>query len=260
MVNDDDRTDGPAPEEAQAEERPGPSPSAAAGRPHQQPSRQTIARDERRRRAGRRTSRRRWFFGIGGGTIALMLITGLFLPSLPRGGTTTSGQADDAPRSGTEVPVQLGDIIEPGAGHDDYETLPPTSGPRYATPAPWGVHAAQIDDETVVRNLEVGAVVFNHNLESEAELSDLRLFVEALPGYPGCYVAHPYAAVPAGSVTLTAWGWTQEVAGVDRFLMETFVDDHVNQGPQFVGLSCGALPAAPTPDQATSPDDAGGGE
>ena len=265
MTNDDDRTDGPASEEAPTPERAqGPAAQPGVRRaPGRQrlPSRQTIARDERRDRSGRRTSRRRWFYGIGGGTIAIMLIAGLFLPSLPGPGTTASAdQVDDTPPSGTAVPVQPGDIIEPGAGHDPYSTLPPTSGPRYAEPAPWGAHDAQIDDETVVRNLAVGAVVFNHNLESEAEVSDLRLFVESLPGYPGCYVVHPYAAVPSGSVTLTSWGWTQQVAGVDRFLMETFVDDHVNLGAQFLGLSCGAPPAVPTPDAATSPADTEQGE
>ena len=190
-----------------------------------------------------------------------MLIGGLFAGSLPGRGTTTSGGSEDeVPLSGTEVPVQPGGIIEPGAGHDAYSTLPPTSGPRYAEPASWGMHEAQIDDETVVGNLAVGAVVFNHNLESEAELTDLRQLVEALPGYPGCYVVHPYAGVPAGSVTLTAWGWTREIAGVNRLLMQTFVDDHINQGAQFLSASCGATPAVPTPDVATSPVDTGQGE
>ena len=250
MVNDDERTNGSAPEEAEdaaeAEPRVRPEP-----RPERQASRRTVARDERRRRSARKGSRRRWLIGIGGGTIAFMLIAGLFLPSVNFGSTTSTDQPDDAPLSGTEVPVQPGDIIEPDAAHEGYSTLPPTSGPRYAEPAPWGVHDTQIADETVVRNLEVGAVVFNYNLESEAEVTDLRQLVEALPGYPGCYVVHPYADVPAGSVTLTAWGWSQQVASVDRFLLQTFADDHVNNGPQFLGLSCGALPAIPTPDSAT---------
>ena len=141
--------------------------------------------------------------------------------------------------SGTDMPIQPGGVIEPGAAHDPYSTLPPTSGPRYAKPGPWGVHDEQIDDEAIVRSLEVGAVVFNHNLESEAEVRDLRRFVEELPRYPGCYVVHPYGGVSAGRVTLTAWGRIQEVAGVDRFLMRTFVDDHVNQAPQFLGPWCG---------------------
>ncbi len=259
MVNDDERADDSAPEEApeaaEAEPRVRPGP-----RPERLASRRTTARDERRRRSARKTSRRRWLIGIGGGAIALMLIAGLFLPSVNFGSTTALDQGDDAPLSGTEVTVQLGDTIEPGAAHDDYSTLPPTSGPRYAELAPWGVHDTQIADETVVRNLEVGAVVFNYNLESEAEVTDLRQLVEALPGYPGCYVVHPYDGVPAGSVTLTAWGWTQQVAGVDRFLIQTFADDHVNAGPQFLGLSCGALPATPTPDTATPTADTPQGE
>lgn len=244
MVNDDERTDGPAPEEAE---------EAASGEPHIEPvvrpqrqaSHRTVARDDRRRRSARKSSGRRWLIGIGGGTIAAMLIAGLFLPSVNFGSTIALDQGDDAPLSGTAVPVQPGDTIEPGVSHDAYSTQPPTSGPRYADPAPWGAHAAQIDDETVVRNLEMGAVVFNYNLESEAEIADLRQLVEALPGYPGCYLLQPYAGVPSGSVTLTAWGWTQQVAGVDLFLIQTFANDHVNAGPQFIDLACGASPAEP---------------
>ena len=251
MVNDNERTDGPAPEEAEDTAAARPDVHPAAG-PQRQASRRTVARDERRRRSARKTSRRRWLFGIGGGAIAAMLIAGLFAGSLPgRGTTTLADQGDDAPLSGTAVPEQPGETIELGAGHDDYSTLPPTSGPRYAEPAPWGVHDAQIADETVVRNLQMGAVVFNYNLASEDEVADLRQLVEALPGYPGCYVVHPYAGVPAGSVTVTAWGWIQEIAGVDRFLMQTFAADHLNQGSQFHGPSCGAMPATPTPDTAT---------
>lgn len=245
MVNDDERTDGPAPDGAQAEPEPRIEPR------QRQASRRTVARDDRRRRSARKSSRRRWLIGIGGGTVALMLIAGLFLPSVNFGSTIALDQGDDTPLAGTAVPVQPGDTIAPGASHDAYSTQPPTSGPRYAEPAPWGVHDTQIDDETVVRNLEVGAVVFNYNLESEAEVADLRQLVEGLPGYPGCYVVHPYAGVPRGSVTLTAWGWTQQVAGVDSFLIRTFAADHVNAGPQFLGPSCGAPPATPTPDAAT---------
>ena len=261
MVNDDEqKTDGPEPEEVQ-DEAAAEAPARPSPRPPRGPSRRTVTRDERRRRSARKTSRRRWFFGLGGGVIALMLIAGLFLPSVGNLGRSTvpADSPDEGPLSGTDVPVQPGEIIEPGADHVAYSTLPPTSGPRYAEPASWGVHEAQVDDETIVRNLEVGAVVFNHSLESEAEVADLRQFVEAQPGYPGCYVVQPYAGVTPGSVTLTAWGWTQEVAGVDRFLMQTFIDDHVNQGPQFLDLTCGAPPAAPTavptPDAATSPAD-----
>ena len=262
MVNDDEQKDGAEPEEVQ-DEAAAEAPARPSPRPPRGPSRRTVSRSTRRSRSARKTSRRRWLFGIGGGAIALMLIAGLFLPSVGNLGRSTvpADSPDEGPLSGTEVPVQPGEIIEPGADHAAYSTLPPTSGPRYAEPAPWGVHEAQIDDETIVRSLEVGAVVFNYSLESEAEVADLRQFVEAQPDYPGCYVVQPYAGVTTGSVTLTAWGWTQEMAGVDRFLMQAFVDDHVNAAPLFVDRTCGAPPAVPTavptPDAATSSADTG---
>lgn len=260
---DDERADGPAsdegtePEEAQ-DAAPAEQDARPGARQQQRRSRSTLARSERRRRASRKASRRQWYVGIGGGTIALMLIAGLFLPSL--GGLSRhivpTDEADNTPLAGTALPVQPGGEIEIGAAHDAYSTQPPTSGPGYADAAPWGVHAAQIDDETVVRNLAMGAVVFNSNLGSEEQQADLRQLIESLPGYPGCYILHPYEGIPAGSVTMTAWGWTQNVTGADPFLIQTFADDHVNQGPQFLGPSCGAPPPAETPEEAPTPEEA----
>ena len=169
-----------------------------------------------------------------------MLITGLVLPSIGTFGTATTPTQEPEVLAGTKVAQQPGGIIEPGTAPVAYTTTPPTSGPRYAEAAPWGVLDQQADDETVVRNLELGGIAFNYHLESDDEIADLQELVEALPDYPGCYLMQPYEGIPAGNVTLTAWTRTQQVPGVDRFLIQSFAADHRNQGPQFIDSACGA--------------------
>jgi hypothetical protein len=189
---------------------------------------------------------------LGGGSIALALIAGLLVPSLGQltGANTPSADLGDSNGDGAStlagnvIPIQTGAVIEVGTEHDAYSVLPPTSGPRYAEGAPWGVHEAQVDDEFVVRNLEQGGVVVSYNLSDEAATADLRTFVEAQDGYPGCFIMHPYSGITAGSVTLTSWGWIDSYAGVNRGGMQPFVDDHLNAGPEYVSATCGDTSAA----------------
>ena len=70
-------------------------------------------------------------------------------------------------------------------------------------------------------------------------MTGLNRFVASLPGYPNCYVVHPYPGLADGSVTLTAWGWTHAVELADTAAMEAFAADHRNQAPRFIE-ECGA--------------------
>ena len=118
--------------------------------------------------------------------VALALIAGLALPSIGVG-TTGDLPVSERELSGTLVDEQPHEIIEPGADAD-YSTSPPTSGPSYDEPVEWGIHTKQIADESIVRNLQYGAVVFNHSLTREEDIADLHGYAEALFGFPACYV------------------------------------------------------------------------
>lgn len=205
------------------------------------PSRRTVSREERRRRTIARRKRRRAIYMAGGSIIAAMLIFGLALPSLGNLGQNPSTDDTSAPQQlvGTEIPVVEAGIIEPGADHPPYSTVPATSGPRYANPASWGVHESQQVEEAVVQNLAIGAVVFNHNLTDEAQVAELHSYAEGLVGYPACYVVQPHSGVEPGTITMTSWGWTQQVDEVDRFQMNLFVADHRNKGLEFIDNVCG---------------------
>ena len=205
------------------------------------PSRRTAAREERRSRAASRRARKRRFYMAGGLVIALALIAGLALPSFGIVNQTTDvPQAQ--PRAGTQLAIQDGDTLEPGATAD-YDTDPPTSGPSWAEGADWGVQTEQQPNEAVVRNLRNGAIVFNYALADESAVADLQAFVEGLDGYPDCYVMQPHSAVPDGAVSLAAWGWTTKppVAPDDTAAMQAFVDSRRANGPDSPdGGGCGA--------------------
>ena len=134
------------------------------------------------------------------------------------------------PRAGTQLAIQDGDTLEPGATAE-YDTNPPTSGPSWAEGAPWGVQTEQQPNEAVVRNLRNGAIVFNYALADESAVADLRAFVEGLDGYPDCYLMQPHSAVPEGAVSLVAWGWTTTAAPGDSDAMQAFVESHRANGP-----------------------------
>ncbi|MDA0797208.1 MAG: DUF3105 domain-containing protein [Chloroflexi bacterium] len=218
------------------------------------PSRRTIQREQRRRRSTARRARKRTIYGILGGLVAATLILGIALPSFAGLMTHSQNGADatgDTPRVGTAVAVQPSSVLEDGTSYTAYPSDPPTSGPSYAAGVDWGIYTEQQANEAVVRNLEQGAIVVNHSLTDEAQLADLTSYLEAQLGYPGCFIAQPYASVAEGSVTLTSWGWTETYPGVDRPGMQRFVDDHRNNGVSFEGQTCGAdttLPEAGTLD------------
>ncbi len=205
-------------------------------------ARRSQLREDRRHRSSAKRARRRLIFGSIGGVFGLALIAGLFVPQLGSiGGGRNFGIADpEVPEVGTAVAIQPGGVIEPGAEHDPYTTTPPTSGPRHADPAPWGVSDVPLADESVLTNLERGGVAISFNLADDAQAIALKDFASGQAGYPGCLVAAPNEAVSVGSVVLTSWGWTQEFTGVDRIGMDAFLAVHLNQAPLFFGVDCGA--------------------
>jgi hypothetical protein len=207
------------------------------------PSRRTTLREKRRRRSTARKSRKRTIYGILGGLVAATLILSIALPSfaglIPSGGSSSNDTTADIPSVGTRVAPQPSSVLEDGASYGEY-SVPPTSGPSYAAGLDWGIYTEQQANESIVRNLEQGAIVVNYNLSDEAQISDLTNYLQVQLGYPGCFIAQPHSGVAGGNVTLTSWGWTETYTGVDRPGMQAFVDDHRNNAPLFEGPTCGA--------------------
>ena len=175
----------------------------------------------------------------GGLLIALALITGLALPSFGINPAPTGPEQRET--AGTRVAIQDGDVLDAGETVE-YQTSPPTSGPSLADPIPWGVHEEQAPDEAVVRNLRNGGIVFNYQLASDSQQTELEAFVASLPGYPDCYIVQPHAAVDEGEITVTAWGWINTLTPSETNAMRDFVDDHRANtlDAESRGESCGA--------------------
>ena len=205
-------------------------------------SRRTIARDERRHRARSKRRRRNLFFAVGGTTIALMLIGALFVPNLQifqGGGGAGAGASAAGDGVGTSF-SSLGRSHVLAGTQVQYNSVPPTSGSHYDTLALWGVYESQLQDRTVVHNLEHGGVNINYNLSDEGQVAALREFVEGQPGFPGCFILQPHLDVLEGTTVFTSWQWLQEFQGVEETEgMQVFLNDHKARGPEFFGSDCG---------------------
>ncbi len=218
--------------------------------------RKSRARVDRGLRATRRKARRRTLYFIVGGSIAALLILSLLLPQLPFGGGAPGTNPVTVtntpfPIDGTAVdggtPEEVGTLflgqgqthIPFGSPHPRYNSVPPTSGWHYDTPAPWGVYDSQLANETFIHNMEHGGIVISYNLADEAQIAELKELVQGQPGYPGCFIVQPYGAIDEGTVALTAWLWLQRFDGVDTEGMQRFINAHKNRGTEQLGPGCG---------------------
>jgi hypothetical protein len=237
--------EGPVANGSSQKEAPLASPRAARIR-DRTPSRRTTLREQRRRRATTRKSRKRTIYGILGGLVAATLILGLALPSfaglITPAGTSVNDSTENIPNVGTYIPVQPSSVLEDGESYGAYSS-PPTSGPSYARGVEWGAYTEEQANESIVRNLEQGAIVVNYNFDNESQTADLISYLEAQSGYPGCFIVQPHAGTAVGYITLTSWGWMETYTGVDRPSMQEFVDDHKNRAPLFEGPTCGTSAA-----------------
>lgn len=62
--------------------------------------------------------------------------------------------------------------IAQGSRGSGYNSNPPTSGPHWPSPAPWGVHTEPLPDEVLVHNLEHGGVWISYKDAKDADLAD----------------------------------------------------------------------------------------
>jgi Protein of unknown function (DUF3105) len=82
-----------------------------------------------------------------------------------------------------------------------YNSFPPSSGPHYQQPAPWGIYEDPIKQTILVHNLEHGGIVLQYGDVSEDTLKDIQAF----------YQDDPYGVVVAPNkklgkkIALTAW-------------------------------------------------------
>jgi hypothetical protein len=83
----------------------------------------------------------------------------------------------------------------------NYNSFPPSSGPHYQQPAPWGLYPEPIKQTILVHNLEHGGIIVQYGKVGEETVKDIESFYQDDPY--GLVVA-PYPKL-ADKIALTAW-------------------------------------------------------
>ena len=132
---------------------------------------------------------------------------------------------------------------------DGYNSVPPTSGPHWSAPAPWGIYSQPIPNERQLHNLEHGGVMIQYNSEDQALIRQLIRFAQKQPSFPCFLIVAPYPDMPF-TIALTAWPGKPATSPVDsptylsgvRDTMERYDEDRLqafvgayrNRGPERV--------------------------
>ncbi|HSR68636.1 MAG TPA: DUF3105 domain-containing protein [Acidobacteriota bacterium] len=113
-----------------------------------------------------------------------------------------------------------GYLNNPRAPHLPYNSNPPTSGPRLAGLAAWGLHSIPVPLELQVHNLEHGGILIQYNCPRDCPqlVSRLRAFIQ---GRDQVLVA-PYPFIET-RLALTAWGRLLTLEEFDEARMEAFL-------------------------------------
>jgi Protein of unknown function (DUF3105) len=82
-----------------------------------------------------------------------------------------------------------------------YNSFPPSSGPHYQQPAPWGIYEDPVKQTILVHNLEHGGIVVQYGNVGEQTVKDIQAFYQDDPN--GLVVA-PYPRL-GKKIALTAW-------------------------------------------------------
>lgn len=82
-----------------------------------------------------------------------------------------------------------------------YNSFPPSSGPHYQQPAPWGIYEDPVKQTILVHNLEHGGIVVQYGDVGEDTVKKIQAFYQDDPD--GLVVA-PYPKL-GKKIALTAW-------------------------------------------------------
>ncbi len=92
-----------------------------------------------------------------------------------------------------------------------YNSFPPSSGPHYQSPAPWGIYTESVKQPILVHNLEHGGIIIQYGDVGTEAVNDLQSFYRDDPY--GLVVA-PYPKL-GKKFALTAWNEPVYESGAD---------------------------------------------
>ena len=176
--------------------------------------------------------------------IAVLVIGSFGLTAVIGGGGGQDGKTRIG--SATEYLEGVGSQIPalPNPQHIDegtqatYNSVPPTSGDHWRTPADCGFYVDPIPDERVVHNMEHSNIVISYNLPFDSDVRVLRDTLDNIEMATDWAVARPYDQIPSGHVALSAWGVLDTFPGVDADRIERFFEAYAGTlGPEG-GIIC----------------------
>ena len=145
------------------------------------------------------------------------------------GGVWWARSASQGSQLGQEFANQGQEHIAVGAKHAAYNSSPATSGPHYVQPKPWGAYSYEIDQETLVHNLEHGGVVIQYNPEL-LKVSPSKL--EAIQAkFPNKTVVTPNSTLKV-ALALTAWRRLYTLDTFDETKITDFIQRYKNHSPE----------------------------
>jgi len=168
--------------------------------------------------------------------IAVLVIASFAFASFSGGGG--SAQTGDAQQYvegiGIQQEILSADHIADGT-RATYNSVPPTSGNHWPTPARCGFYTDQLPDERVVHNMEHGNIVISYNLTDPAEIDSLRNALSNIGLYNVWGVARAYDAIPEGQIALSTWGVLDSFQGVNQERIARFFEAYAGGlGPERV--------------------------
>jgi Protein of unknown function (DUF3105) len=136
------------------------------------------------------------FAGLGvillGGILALVAFSG---------GDASSSAIDSKYCTEESFPGLAPDHLATPDAKVNYNSFPPSSGPHYQQPAPWGIYEDTIKQTILVHNLEHGGIVVQYGDVGEDTVRDIQAFYQ---DDPYGLVVSPYKRLDK-KITLTAW-------------------------------------------------------
>lgn len=136
-------------------------------------------------------------------------------------------------KPGQFFPSQGREHIASGATHDAYNSLPPTSGWHYSSPAPWDIYEKEIPDEVQIHNLEHGGIMVQYKPGIDQKIIDE--LTRIVKKYPSKVILAPYPKLDQ-DIALTAW------ERLDKFNVNELSEERVmnfirklkDKGPEYI--------------------------
>lgn len=236
-----------------------------------EPMRRQRKRMERSQRKAQRRWRRRllrWGVAAGVFVVGLAVVVSLLITSLPPSRTPPSPTPEPTPAPGsTPTPTPIltpvgtatthSELRRPpsqGAahipvgttGHPPYNTIPPTSGWHWPIADAWGIKTIPREDELLLHNLEHGGVIASYDpgLLSPEQVKALEDIFRRQKDFPCYLIVTPYSRPIVDQQTglrypiaLTAWTAIQYLVSVDEAVIQSFIDQLRNRGPEKVACT-----------------------